>query len=82
MRKPTALITLMAGMLLGYGMASLARPPLVEANAYSCNVPKTIGTLRTARDDGWMFFEDGAGVVRAVDTRCQVKLTIGRDQTE
>jgi hypothetical protein len=78
-RKGTAPIMMIAGMLLGFGMAFLARPQVVEARASSCNVPKTVGTLRTARDDGWLFFEDSAGVVRAVDTDCQVKLTIGRD---
>jgi hypothetical protein len=78
MRKGTAL-TMIAGMLLGFGMAFLARPQVVEARANSCNVPKTFGTLRTAREDGWLFFEDGAGVVRAVDTVCEVKVTIGRE---
>jgi hypothetical protein len=79
MRKVTAPITMIAGISLGFGMAFLARPQVVEARAGSCNVPKTIGTLRTARADGWLFFEDSGGVVRAVDTTCQVKLTIGRD---
>jgi len=79
MRKVTALITMIAGISLGFGMAFLARPQVVEARASSCNVPKTIGTLRTARADGWLFFEDSGGVVRAVDTACQVKLTINRD---
>ena len=78
MRKGTALVTMIAGMLLGYGMALLARPQVVEASAGTCNVPKSFGMLRTARDDGWLYFEDTAGVVRAVDTACQVKLTIGR----
>ena len=79
MRKVTALITMIAGVSLGFGMAFLARPQVVEAGASSCNVPKTIGTLRTARADGWLFFEDSGGVVRAVDSACQVKLTINRD---
>lgn len=79
MRKRTALVTMITGMLLGLGTAFMARPQVVEAHASSCNVPKTLGTLRTARADGWLFFEDSAGVVRAVDTRCQVKLTIGRE---
>ena len=79
MRKGTALITMIAGMLLGFGLAFLVRPQVVEARASSCSVPKTFGTLRTARDDGWLFFEDSAGVVRAVDTVCQVKVTIARE---
>ena len=78
MRKWTAL-TMIAGMLLGFGVAFLARPQVVEARAKSCNVPKAFGTLRTARADGWLFFEDGAGVVRAVDAVCEVKVTIGRE---
>ena len=79
MRKVTALITMIAGVSLGLGMAFLARPQPVEARAIGCNVPKAVGTLRTARADGWLFFEDSGGVVRAVDTACQVKLTISRD---
>jgi len=79
MRKVTALNTITAGISLGFGMAFLAKPQVVEARASSCNVPKTVGTLRTARADGWLFFEDSGGVVRAVDTTCQVKLTISRD---
>ena len=78
-RKGTATVTMIAGMLLGFGMSFLARPQVVEARVSNCNVPKTVGTLKTARADGWLFFEDSAGVVRAVDTACQVKLTIGRD---
>ena len=79
MRKVTALITMIAGIALGFGMAFLARPQVVEAGANGCNVPKTVGTLRSVRADGWLFFEDSGGVVRAVDTACQVKLTISRD---
>ena len=72
---------MMAGLCLGYLIASLVRPPLVEVHAStrSCSVPKTAGTLITARDDGWLFFEDSAGVIRAVDTDCKVKITINRD---
>jgi hypothetical protein len=70
---------MIAGTLLGFGLAFLVRPQVVEARASSCNVPKTFGTLRAARDDGWLFFEDSAGVVRAVDTVCQVKVTIARE---
>jgi hypothetical protein len=79
MRKWAALVTMIGGISLGFGMAFLARPQVVEARASSCNVPKTVGTLRTARADGWLFFEDSDGVVRAVDTACQVKLTISRE---
>jgi len=79
MRKRTALVTTLAGMLLGYGAGALLRPQVVEAHGSNCNVPKTIGTLKTARADGWLFFEDSEGVVRGVDTRCQVKITIGRE---
>jgi len=79
MRKVTAPIAMIAGISLGFGIAFLARPQVVEARANTCNVPKTIGTLRSARADGWMFFEDSGGVVRAVDAACQVKLTISRD---
>ena len=79
MRKVAAPITMIAGIALGFGMAFLARPQVVEARASSCSVPKTLGTLRTARADGWLFFEDRDGVVRAVDAACQVKLTISRE---
>jgi hypothetical protein len=79
MRKGRTLISVIAGMLLGFAMTLPLRPPLVEAHAGNCSVPKTFGALRTARADGWLFFEDSTGVVRAVDTACQVKLTINRE---
>jgi hypothetical protein len=81
MRKGAPLITMIVGMLLGFGMALLARPQVVEARTWpsGCTVPKSVGTLRTARSDGWLFFEDSAGVVRGVDNACNVKLTISRE---
>ena len=81
MRKNAVLIGVVAGVLLGYVLASAVRPPQVEARSWptTCSVPKTAGTLKTARADGWLFFEDGAGVVRAVDTDCKVKLTVSRE---
>jgi hypothetical protein len=78
MRNGTALGTMIGGMFLGFGIGFLAKPQVVEARSASCNVPTSLGTLRTARDDGWLFFEDSAGVVRAVGTDCRVRLTIGR----
>src|SRR6185503_13172404 len=51
MRKVTAPIAMIAGISLGFGIAFLARPQVVEARANTCNVPKTIGTLRSARAD-------------------------------
>ena len=81
MRKNAVLIGMVAGVGIGYVMASALRPQQVEARTgpASCSVPKAAGTLRTARADGWLFFEDGGGVVRAVDTECKVKLTVNRE---
>jgi hypothetical protein len=81
MRKDAVLIGVVVGVSLGYILASAVGPRQVEARAWptNCSVPKTAGTLKTARADGWLFFEDSAGVVRAVDTACQVKFTVNRD---
>ena len=72
---------MIAGMGVGYAVASMARPQPVEARTWptKCSVPKAAGTLKTAREDGWLFFEDSAGVVRAVDTDCKVRITIDRE---
>jgi hypothetical protein len=81
MLRNAVLIAMIAGVWLGYVLASAVRPQQVEARTWptSCSVPKAVGTLKTARADGWLFFEDSAGVVRAVDTDCKVKLTVNRE---
>jgi hypothetical protein len=81
MRKYSVLIGMIAGVWLGYVLAFLVRPQPVEAREWptTCSVPKSAGTLKTARADGWLFFEDSTGVIRAVDTVCKVKLTINRE---
>ena len=79
MRKGMTPMIVIAGTLLGSAMTLLLRPQLVEADVSNCSVPKTYGALRTARADGWLFFEDSAGVIRAVDTACHVKITLNRD---
>jgi hypothetical protein len=81
MRKNSVLIGMVAGVWLGYVLASVVRPQHVEARTWpaSCSVPKAVGTLKTARADGWLFFEDSAGVIRAVDTVCKVKFTVNRE---
>lgn len=81
MRKNAVLIGMIAGVGVGYALASVVRPQPVEARSWpsGCSVPKSAGALKTARDDGWLFFEDGAGVVRAVDTDCKVRFTVNRE---
>ena len=81
MRKNAVLIGTIVGVCLGYALAAMVRPQQVEAGsrASSCSVPKSAGALKTARDDGWLFFEDDAGVVRAVDNDCKVRFTINRE---
>ena len=81
MRRNAVLIGMIAGVGIGYVAASMARPQRVEARSWptTCSVPKAAGTLKTARDDGWLFFEDNAGVVRAVDNDCKVRITIARE---
>jgi hypothetical protein len=81
MRKSTLLVTMTTGMALGYVAASVVRPQLVEARTWPtvCSVSKSTGTLRTARGDGWLFFEDSAGVIRGVDTDCKVRIIVNRE---
>jgi hypothetical protein len=51
MRKNAVLIGMVGGVFLGYVLASVVRPQQVEARAWptGCSVPKTAGTLKTAR---------------------------------
>ena len=82
MRRKALLIGMVAGVSLGFVLSSAVRPRQVEASPWptTCSVPRTAGTLKAVRADGWLFFEDSAGVVRAVDTVCKVKWTVDRSE--
>ena len=49
-----------------------------DSDARACTVSSEFGPLRGATVEGWLLFEDQHGTVRVIDSRCQIKRTVGR----